>query len=104
MKTHHAKNAHKSGHPHHANEMAHHKMRDSAKSRHESHKASEHGTGQHAAMHEHGAVPKHLLGGSVNDSHQQGIARKVQKPGSMEVGQGGSMSGGWEHRGLKDNA
>lgn len=33
----------------------------------------------------------------VNDNHQQGIERVKQRPGDMEVGQGGKM--GMNHKG-----
>lgn len=97
MKKHHAANAHKDGHHHHKNEMAHHKMRDAHKAKHHEHKKEMHHVHKHAAMHEHGMEPKHLVGGSVADNHQQGIARKIQRPGAMEVGQHGSMADGWRH-------
>jgi hypothetical protein len=80
-----SKNSHKAGHPDHKNEMEHHRMRDKAHSAHRSH--MEHGNEK----------PPH----EVKDSHQEGISRVKQKPGSMPVGQHGSMAGGWKHEGLK---
>lgn len=97
MKKSHAKNSHKDGHSHHKNEMAHHKMRDSHKAAHHSKKMSEHGVSKHAPMHEHGAQPHHLIGGTSADNHQQGIERKKMRSGDMPVGQHGSMADGWRH-------
>lgn len=84
MKTH-AKNAHKAGHPHHKNEMEYHKMRDKAHAMHKMHGEK----GNEKPPHE------------VKDSHQEGISRVKQKPGSMQVGQFGGMAGGWRHDRLK---
>ena len=80
-------------HHHRAGEMAHHKAREAAKSAHRSKKAGEHNL--HASMteHHHGVPPKALAGhNSLNhDNHQEGIARKLQRPGDMEVGEHGKM-------------
>lgn len=43
-----------------------------------------------------------LIGGMVNDNHQQGIERKKQRKGDMEVGQEASMAGGWRHEKHKE--
>jgi Spy/CpxP family protein refolding chaperone len=80
-------NKHKAKHHYHKNEMEHHKMRDMHKMAHERKVASNHGKPEHTAV--------------VNENHQQGFERVKQKPGSMPVGQHGSMSGGWNHERLK---
>lgn len=102
MKKSHAKNAHKDGHSYHKNEMAHHKMRDSHKAKHESHMNAEHGRDKHMPIHETGMEPKHLIGGTTADNHQQGISRKIQRPGAMQVGQHGSMADAFRHERHKE--
>jgi len=102
MKKHHAKNAHKDGHPHHKNEMSHHKMRDHAHAANKSMHHKEHGTHKHAPIHEMGANPTHLIGGTSHDNHQEGISRVKQRSGSMPVGQHGSMADGWRHERHKE--
>lgn len=84
-------------HHHHKHEAEHHKQRHSHKSSHHSKKEHEHGS--HPHMHQHGnpGSQSHLIGGIVHDSHQEGISRKLVKKGDMDVGQHGSMSGGWKH-------
>lgn len=102
MKNSHAKNAHKDGHHHHKNEMAHHKMRDHHKASSHSHQSKMHGHDKHAPVHEHGAEPHHLIGGTSNDNHQEGIARVKMRPGQLDVGQHGSMADGWRHERHKE--
>lgn len=81
--------------PHHfrKGEMEHHKAREAAKSAHKSKEAAGHNL--HASMteHHHGVPPKALAGHNSlnNDKHQEGIARKLQRPGDMEVGEHGKM-------------
>lgn len=84
-------------HHHHKHEAEHHKIRHKHKEANKSLKAKEHE--QHPGMHEHGhpGSMSHLIGGVVHDDHQQGISRKILKPGQMDVNQHGSMSGGWKH-------
>jgi hypothetical protein len=65
--------------------MEHHKLRDK---HHAAHKAK---------MERGNEVPPH----EVKDSHQEGISRVKQRPGDMQVGQHGSMAGGWSHHGMK---
>lgn len=84
-------------HHHHKHEAAQHKVKEHHRSAHHSKKAHEHSS--HPHMHEHGnpGHMSHLIGGVVHDDHQQGISRKLVKKGDMDVGQHGSMSGGWKH-------
>lgn len=102
MKKNHAKNSHKDGHPHHKNEMAHHKMRDKHHAMNKEHHKKEHGVDKHLPIHEVGMEPKHLIGGTTNDNHQEGIKRKIQRPGAMQVGQHGSLADGWRHERHKE--
>jgi len=76
----------KHGHPHHKAEMHHHKVRHEHKRAHHSEKASEYS--HHPHMHDNRMT---------KEDHQQGISRVLQRKGDMEVGQHGSMSGGWKH-------
>jgi hypothetical protein len=72
-------------------EMEHHAIRNS-------HKAAHHAA--HPKMHEHGSKvsPKShssmIDNRHVNDNHQQGISRVLQRKGDMEVGQHGKMGMG----------
>lgn len=78
-------NKHKHGHPHHKNEMEHHKMRDKHKAAHDNGNSS-------------GEIPNPKM---AKDNHQEGISRVKQRHGDMPVGQHGSMAGGWKHERLK---
>jgi hypothetical protein len=77
-------------HHHHKREAEHHKERHHHKMAHIRIKEQEY-SGHESHM-------SHLIGGVVKDDHQEGISRVKQRKGDMEVGQSGSMSGGWEHK------
>ena len=82
-------------HHHHKREAEHHKDREKAKDAHRGMKEREY-AGHESHM-------SHLIGGVVKDDHQQGISRVLQRRGDMEVGQHGSMSGGWKHGNHKED-
>lgn len=77
-------------HHHHKAEAKHLKERESHK------KANHSRIEKEYAGHE--SSKAHYIGGVVNDKHQEGISRVLQRSGDMEVGQFGSMAGGWEHK------
>lgn len=80
-------------HHHRHGEMKHHKEREAHKSAHRAKKAEEHSLNQ-AMIEKHHGVPSKAMTAKesiVRDSHQEGIARVMQKPGDMEVGQHGKM-------------
>lgn len=83
-------------HHHYKNEAMHHKERHHHKMKH--HSMKEHEYSSHPKLKEVGYTGmEHLIGGVVKDDHQQGISRKILRSGDMDVGQHGSMSGGWKH-------
>lgn len=86
-----------------------HHMSHKAHSKHHGHKDAHvaHDKMKHEHMkkqHEHGRGKVHPSGqdyhdsASVSDNHQQGIARKTQRPGEMEVGHSGKMHWSEGHR------
>lgn len=83
-------------HHHHKNEAMHHKERHHHKMK--SHSMMEKEYSFHPKLKQVGYTGmEHLIGGVVKDDHQQGISRKILRPGEMDVNQHGSMSGGWKH-------
>jgi hypothetical protein len=73
-------------HHHHKNEMEHHKMREHHKKSHRSEKAEEYSHHPHM-----------IDNRMVSENHQQGIERVKMRKGDLEVGQHGSMAGGWKN-------
>lgn len=78
---------HHKHHHHHKHEMEHHKHREMHKKHHHAVKSEEY------SHHPHMIDNKH-----VKEDHQEGISRVMQRKGDMEVGQHGSMSGGWKKK------
>lgn len=80
-------------HHHRKGEMEHHAMREKHKNAHRGKMAEEHA--KHPKMHEHGKSHHKEMNDNrmLHDNHQEGIARKLQRHGDMEVGQHGKMIG-----------
>jgi hypothetical protein len=83
-------------HHHHKHESHHHKERHHHKMKNKSNK--EHEYKSHSMPLREPGHMEHLIGGVVKDNHQEGISRKILRSGDMDVGQHGSMSGGWKHK------
>lgn len=85
-------------HHHHKHEAEHLKERHKHKMAHHSQKEGEYKSHPKIKPEVGYTGMEHLIGGVVKDDHQQGISRKLLRAGDMDVGQHGSMSGGWEHK------